>query len=305
MNWLITGGAGFIGTNLVNRLQSTHGNFVRVLDREVPKNGGDFKVVGDVCDPKLDELYEGVDVVVHLAAQSGVEVSTSDPVGTFNNNVFGTLQALEAARKAGVKRFIFASSGGTVLGKQEVPLHEDLVPSPVTPYGASKLACEAYCKAYNYTYGIETVILRFSNVYGPHSEEKSFNLIPRFIMNTLQNEPCYVNGNGSITKDYIFVEDLIDVIVSAATSPSASGNIYQVGSGVALSINDIVVSLNYLSNKLLGHGLKVFHGSERLGDVSYTCNIGKVKSSLLFTPNYNIESGLGATFEWFLNNWEG
>jgi UDP-glucose 4-epimerase len=274
------------------------------LDKDKPIRGGDFTVVGDVCDSSLNEIYSDVDVVVHLAAQSGVEASTNDPVGTFNNNVFGTLQSLEAACAAGVKRFIFASSGGTVLGQQQEPLHEELIPNPVTPYGASKLACEAYCKAYNYTYGLETVILRFSNVYGPHSERKGFNLIPRFIINAIRNAPCYINGDGFITKDYIFVEDLIDTIISAALVPNAVGQVYQVGTGVAVDINNIALILDDLSNKFFGRSLKLFHKDERLGDISYECNVKKVKKELSFSPKYDLEVGLETTFKWFLNNME-
>lgn len=304
MRYLVTGGSGFIGTNLVKRLLD-EGHFVRVLDKRAPRFTGELLswIPIDISLSDFDEFIKNFDVFIHLACQSGVEASVKDPLGTFNQNVYGTLKCLDEARKHGIKRFIFASSGGTVLGKQDVPLNETLAPNPASPYGASKLACEGYCKAYSNTYGLETVILRFSNVYGPYSENKGFNLIPGFIMNAIKDELCYINGDGSITKDYIFVEDLIDAILKVSTLEKISGEIFQIATGKQTSINEVYDILDKLSKKYLSRQFKVIKRSERVGDVKYSCNINKSRLMLDFNPRYSLEEGLEETFKWFVENW--
>ncbi len=304
-NILITGGCGFIGTNLLQRVTRNINNSVRVLDLTQPKiNGNNFLYHFDDITDNIDRYFEGVDVVVHLACQSGVEASVEDPIGTFNQNVYGTLNCLEAARKAGVRRFIFASSGGTVLGKQNEPLNERLSPNPTSPYGASKLACEGYCKSYFHTYGLETVILRFSNVYGPYSNNKTFNLIPGFIMKILKDDVCFINGDGHVTKDYIYVEDLLNGIMVSSTLPAIGGEVFQLASGKQSSINDVVDILKDITKKKLRKDIKVKHRAMRVGDVSYECNISKAEANLLFEPMYDLEKGLELTFNWFMDNWK-
>jgi len=303
MKYLITGGSGFIGTNLVKRILSNENDSVRIVDTKEPKVKGVEWISSSIALSEMHEFVKGYDIFIHLACQPGVEASVKDPLGTFYQNVYGTLRCLEASRREGIKRFIFASSGGTVLGKQDVPLQENLAPNPASPYGASKLACEGYCKAYYHTYGLETVILRFSNVYGPHSEHKGFNLISGFIMNVIQNKTCYINGDGNITKDYIFIEDLIKAIIVSTTLPSISGEIFQIATGKQTSINEIVATLDKLSHTLLGKQMKVEHRDERVGDVSYECDISKAESKLMFTPAYELDLGLDLTIRWFRDNW--
>ena len=303
MKYLITGGSGFIGTNLVKRILSNENDSVRIVDTKEPKVKGVEWISSSIALSEMHEFVKGYDIFIHLACQPGVEASVKDPLGTFYQNVYGTLRCLEASRREGIKRFIFASSGGTVLGKQDVPLQENLAPNPASPYGASKLACEGYCKAYYYTYGLETVILRFSNVYGPYSDHKDFNLISGFIMNILQGKTCYINGDGNVTKDYIYVEDLIKAIIVSTTLPSISGEIFQIATGKQTSINEIVATLDKLSHTLLGKQMKVEHRDERVGDVSYECDISKAESKLMFTPAYELDLGLDLTIRWFRDNW--
>ena len=193
MNCLVTGGCGFIGVNLIYQLLCTASNRVRVIDnlsvgkREDMERVGEFielmeseiedfpahkleLVVGDIRDEDLAvKACRGMDAVVHLAANTGVIPSIEDPRGDCTTNVLGTLNCLEAARKNGVKRFVFASSGAP-LGEQEPPIHEGMVPRPISPYGASKLCGKAYCSAFHGSFGVETVALRFGNVYGPYSQ---------------------------------------------------------------------------------------------------------------------------------------
>lgn len=303
MNYLITGGSGFIGTNLVNRLRRDISNNIKILDIVQPKENGDLWIEGDICEKGMISAYENIDIVIHLAYEPGVEQSVKDPVGTIMSNTLGTLRSLDASKQMGVKRFIFASSGGTVLGKQEVPLHEELIPNPASPYGAGKLACEGYCKTYYSIYNLETVILRFSNVYGPHSQHKKLNLIPGFIMNIINNKLCYINGDGLVTKDYIFIEDLLDVIMNLVFLKRAAGEIYQIGSGYNSSVNDVARLLGNLTYKLLGKDFRYSIRDERIGDISYKCDITKIKRDILFAPKYNLETGIEVTFKWFIDCW--
>jgi len=312
MKYLLTGGSGFIGTNLIQRIIKDENNSVTSIDLKMPilherMDSWAFEYhLADIETEDIDDYFIGKDVVIHLACQPGVEASVEDPVGTFKQNVYGTIRCLEAARKAGVKRFIFSSSGGTVLGKKSVPLREDLCPEPRSPYGASKLACEGYCRAYNASYGLETIILRFSNVYGPFSIHKGFNLIPGFIMAAISNDTCFINGDGRINKDYIFVEDLVTLIMSAATSTlGIGGEVFQIATGVERSILDIKEILNKLSEKLLSRSLKVKHRDERIGDVTYSCNINKAQTKLNLAPVYDLEEGLELTFKWYIDNFGG
>jgi UDP-glucose 4-epimerase len=303
MKWFITGGSGFIGTNLIKRLLEDERNSVTNIDREAPRVSGAQWIEADISKISLNDMVNGYDIFIHLACQPGVEASVSDPVGTFFQNVYGTLNCLESARRMDIKRFVFASSGGTVLGKQSVSLREDLAPNPASPYGASKLACEGYCKAYNGSYELETVNLRFSNVYGPYSEHKDFNLIPAFIMGAIKNKLCYINGDGSITKDYIFVEDLIDAILKASHAPNIGGETFQIATGLEASIVDVYKIINALSIKYLGRPLRIEYRNERVGDVRYSCDITKAQHVLNLKPLYGLEKGLEETFKWYLENW--
>ncbi|MDG2233940.1 MAG: NAD-dependent epimerase/dehydratase family protein, partial [Ilumatobacter sp.] len=231
--WLITGGCGFIGTNLIERLRAD-GTSIRVLDnlsvgsRETLAAVSDFDeispdsdwspgvqlVVGDIREATgWAEAFEGVDVVVHLAASTGVPQSVEDPMHDCTSNVVGLLNVLEAARNAKAGRFIFASSGAPA-GEVEPPIHEEVVPRPVSPYGASKLAGEAYCSAYARTFGLGTVALRFGNVYGPRSGHKS-SVVAKWVRLALEGSPIEIYGDGNATRDFIFTSDLVEAIVRA------------------------------------------------------------------------------------------
>ena len=232
MNWLVTGGCGFIGTALIRSLMQEGDHAVRVVDnlsvgtREDLAAAGDFVEVssdgpgpiasggqvellaGDITDKDLAlRAARGADVIVHFAANTGVMPSVEDPRGDCMSNVVGTLNYLEAARHNDVGRFVFASSGGTVIGEVEPPIHEEMVPHPVAPYGASKLAGEGYCSAYFQTFGVETVALRFGNVYGPLSGHKN-SVVARFIKRAVEGEVLEIYGDGTQTRDFIFVDDL-------------------------------------------------------------------------------------------------
>jgi UDP-glucose 4-epimerase len=247
-SWLITGGCGFIGRNLISNLVAEGSHFIRIIDnlkvgsREDLKQVCDFEeidqshiktnnslqptppsslkkvqlVAGDILDAELAlKACQGFDVIVHLAANTGVAPSVENPRMDCETNVIGTLNYLEAARQCNVARFVFASSGAPA-GEVEPPIHEELPPHPVSPYGASKLAGEGYCSAYYRTFGVETVCLRFGNVYGPLSGKKD-SVVAKFIKRAMAGEALEIYGNGTQTRDFIYIDDLTDAIYNAAT----------------------------------------------------------------------------------------
>lgn len=324
MKWLITGGCGFIGVNLVARLKRDGRHAVRVIDnlsvgkKEYLQNITPFVevpcymsppdlvhdeppqlLVGDVRDPKLALIAaEGVDVIVHLAANTGVIPSIEDPRLDYEVNVFGTFNYLEAARLLGVKRFIFASSSA-LMGEQEPPIHEEKVPHPISPYGASKLAGEGYCSAYHGAYGLKTVSLRFGNVYGPYSFHKN-SVIAKFIKQALSGEPLVIYGDGNQSRDFIYVDDLIDAILAAAKL-DIGGEIYQIATCRETTVNEITALIKTLIQELLGIEIKVVYVKRRPGEARRVfSDITKAKNRLNWTPRWELRAGLEKTIESFI-----
>ncbi len=251
MKALITGGAGFVGANLVRRLES-EGFEITVYDDLSACGAGllddtDARLVtGDVLDTgRLREVADGHEVVFHLAAGAGVVASIEHPLINFRTNAEGTVSALWAAKQAGVRRFVFASSNAP-LGPFADPAREDAPLRPQSPYGASKMAGEGYLAAFHESYGMETVVTRFSNVYGPRSRHKT-NAIPTFIRNVEQGEPIVVYGDGEQTRDFVYVEDLCRALHAAATVPEAAGETFQLASGVATTVNELLGALERLA----------------------------------------------------------
>lgn len=249
---LITGGAGFIGANLVRRLEA-EGWDVRVFDdlsstgsADALEGTGAELVVGDVLDTDaLRDAAAGCEVVFHLAAGAGVVASIEDPVGNFRVNAGGVVSALWAAQEAGARRFVFSSSNAP-LGPNARPAREDAPLRPLSPYGASKMAGEGYAAAFFETYGLETVVVRFSNAYGPYSRHKT-NAVPTFIRLIERGEPIIVYGDGQQTRDFVFVADLCEGLYAAATVAEAAGETFQLASGVETSVNEVVERLERLA----------------------------------------------------------
>src|SRR3984957_3800128 len=248
--WLITGGCGFIGRNLIRQLLARGDVSVRVADNLSVGTRHDLAKIhsfeecsanelsrkhtarfefcaGDILDEQfVRDVFNGVDIVVHLAANTGVGPSISDPCHDCLQNVLGTLNCLEACRYYSIKKFIFASSGAPI-GECEPPIHEELPAHPVSPYGASKLAGEAYCSAYARIFDIQTVALRFGNFYGPLSNHKS-SIVAKFVREALAGDAWEIFGDGRQTRDFIFVEDIVTAIVFAATSEAVGGEVFQI-----------------------------------------------------------------------------
>ena len=259
-------------------------------------------VIGDIRDLDLaKEACEGVDAVVHLAANTGVIPSIEEPMMDCMTNVLGTLNYLQGAREAGVARFILASSGAP-LGQQTPPIHEELVPRPISPYGASKLAGEAYCSAYHGSFGLDTVVLRFGNVYGPRSNHKG-SVVAKFIQHILADKDLTIYGDGRQTRDFIYVSDLVDAIVLAMRKSDVGGEVFQIATHREHTVGEVSTALNRLAEKYLGKTSRVVYEQERKGEVKRNySDISKAKRLLGFTPRVDMEEGLARTFLWFLNN---
>ncbi|ABG04201.1 NAD-dependent epimerase/dehydratase [Rubrobacter xylanophilus DSM 9941] len=324
MNWLVTGGCGFIGTALVRSLaQEGGGHAVRVVDnlsvgtredlgaacgfREVsPEGAGPLEgegvelVVGDILDEGLARrVCAGAEVVVHLAASTGVAPSVEDPRRDCVTNVLGTLNYLEAARAAGARRFVFASSGAAA-GEVEPPIHEGVCPRPVSPYGAGKLAGEAYCSAYWRTYGLETVALRFGNVYGPGSGHKN-SVVARFIRRAARGEVLEIYGDGTQTRDFIYIDDLVRALRLAATAGGVGGEVFQIATGSETSVGEVVELLLPVLAAAGIKGVRVERASPRPGDVARNyADTSKARRLLGWRAEVGLEEGLRRTVGWFL-----
>ena len=314
MNWLITGGCGFIGTSLIKRLVAGGDAAIRVLDnlstgtRELAPAAiehsprGVELVVGDILDEELAlEVARGIDVIVHLAANTGVGPSVEDPRADCYANVIGTFNYLEAARINRIPRFIFASSGAPA-GEVEPPIHEELPPHPVSPYGASKLAGEGYCSAYKRSFGVDTVVLRFGNVYGPGSVHKS-SVVAKFIRQALDGEVLEIYGDGTQTRDFIYIDDLIDIMLLAAGSPDAGGETFQVASSRETTVGEMAELLLNILNDRGVKEVRIINGEVRVGDVKRNySDTRKAKNLLGWQPATDLTSGLTRTVDYFLEN---
>jgi UDP-glucose 4-epimerase len=296
---LVTGGAGFVGVNLASVLArlgySTrcYDNFSTGRRDDAERAGYDEIVEGDVLDAgSLVEAARDCTHVVHLAAQCGVPASVEDPVTDCDVNVRGTLNALLAARDADVAGFVFASSNAP-LGEITPPAHEGMVPRPTSPYGASKLAGEAYCSAFAGSYGLPTVALRFSNVYGPYSYHKG-SVIAAFCKRALAGEALIVYGDGTQTRDFVFVEDLCRGI-AAAVADGGKGVVAHLGSGAETAVLDVA---GRVADRF--GGVAVEHRPERVGDVARSsADISAARKRFGFAPQVQLDEGLDRTVKWF------
>ncbi len=301
MRVLITGGCGFVGANLVAHMNGLAGHQVSVLDNEslgkrAFLDGLDAEFIsGDIRDRELlDRVLPRHDAVVHLAADTRVMDSIADPERNFEINVAGSMTLLSAMRSAGVRRLVNASTGGAIMGEVDPPVHEGMVPHPMSPYGASKLAVEGYCSAFGASYGLSPVSLRFSNVYGPRSFHKG-SVVAEFLRRVIHREPLVVYGDGSQTRDYVFAGDLCQGIVAGLNREE--GGVFQLGTGVPVSLNTLIGEIRQVVAPL---PVEVDYRDFRAGEVRYTyCDISRARAELGYAPSTTLADGLRQTWAWF------
>ncbi|MEM2280984.1 MAG: SDR family oxidoreductase [Candidatus Bathyarchaeia archaeon] len=305
MRVLVTGGAGFIGSHTVDRLLA-EGIEVVVLDNlrsgsldNVRQHFGrdDFRFVkGDIRDARLvRDLVGDVDGVIHLAALVSVPESFRDPTLTFDINVNGTLNLLRACVNSGVKRFVYASSCAVYGDAERLPIREDVPAKPLSPYGVSKLEAERHVLRFYQEFGLEIVCLRYFNVYGPRQALNEYSGVITQFLNRIKNDmPPVIFGNGEQTRDYVHVKDVAEANLLALKSSGVTGEIFNIGTGVATSVNRLADILLKIANK---EHLKIQYCETREGDIRHSvADISKAKEKLSYNPKVSLEDGLRKLF---------
>jgi UDP-glucose 4-epimerase len=303
---LVTGGAGFIGSHLVEAL-TAQGRRVRVLDdlstglktnlaavRPAPE-----LIDGDVGDAAaVARAVAGVEVVYHLAALASVQKSVEDPAATHRVCATGTLHVLDAARRAGVRRVVYAASSSAYgVPPSDVQTEAD-PPMPLSPYAAAKLAGELYCQAFATTFGLETVRLRFFNIFGPRQRADSpySGVIALFLAALSEGRTPTIFGDGQQSRDFTYVTDVVRALTRAAAAPGVSGRVYNVGTGRSVNLLELIAALN----RLLRTSITAKHGPERAGDVRHSrADISRTRRDLGYEPAVPFEEGLAHTLAWY------
>lgn len=298
---LITGGAGFIGSNIVETLLKK-GAKVRVLDNFITGrkrniepflNNENFELIeGDLRNySTVRKSVEGINYILHQGALPSVPRSIKDPITTNNINILGTLNVLEAARKTGVKRLVFASSSSIYGNSEVLPKKEDMSVNPLSPYALSKYTGERYCQLYYRIYGLETICLRYFNVFGPNQDPTSqyAAVIPKFISLIKKDESPVIYGDGLQSRDFTYVENVVEANILACEAKVVAGEVFNIACGNSFSLLQLV----NLINKFLGKNIKPQFAEPRPGDVKHSlASIEKAKIKLGYEPKIDFEQGL-------------
>lgn len=307
MRVLVTGGAGFIGSHIATRLLET-GRDVRVIDNfatgrrsNLAHLVGDVDLVeGDIRNlEELRSAVRGCDAIVHLAAVPSVPRSIADPATSHEANATGTLNVLMAARDEGASRVVFASSSSIYGSAAELPKHEGLTPLPISPYAVSKLAGESYCRSFYQVYGLETVALRYFNVFGPRQDPQSeyAAVIPRFIWAYRHGEPPVIFGDGEQSRDFTYVENVVRANLAALEVKAIGGRVYNIACGDRITLNELAESLR----REIGCETEPVHGPDRPGDVRHSmADISRARAELGYEPVVSLEEGVRVTVEHYV-----
>jgi nucleoside-diphosphate-sugar epimerase len=307
-SYLVTGGAGFIGSSLARALVN-RGETVRVIDNLSSgkrANVADIEdriefIEGDILDDKtMDRALAGVEVVFHEAAIPSVPRSMANPVASHQANASGTLLVLEAARRQGVKRVVYAGSSSAYGETPTLPKVETMPTAPLSPYAVQKLAGEQYCQVYARAFGVETVVLRYFNVFGPRQDPASqyAAVIPRFVTSALQGQKPVIFGDGTQSRDFCFIENVIEANLKAAEVDGAkvSGKVFNVACGEATSLNQVLE----LVGQALGKKVEAKYEAPRAGDIKHSlADIGQARTLLGYSAAISFSEGLKRTIEWY------
>jgi nucleoside-diphosphate-sugar epimerase len=303
---LVTGGAGFIGHHLVTAFVQ-RGARVRVLDdlssgrreRLAPLGDKVELITGSIADPSaLARAMRGVEIVHHHAALVSVPESVARPVDFHTVNTTGTLNVLEAVRAAGVRRVVYAASSAAYGATEVIPVTEEVRPDPISPYAITKYTGELYCTVYALVYGIETISLRYFNVFGPGQDPKSQYgaLIPNVATRILRGESPIVYGDGEQTRDFCFIANVVHANLLAATAPKISGEVVNIACGQRTSVNDVI----RLANKLAGKNMPADYQPPRAGDIKHSlADISKAKAVIGYEPQVQFEEGLKRALDYY------
>jgi nucleoside-diphosphate-sugar epimerase len=300
-NVLVTGGAGFVGSHIVDRLSPE--NKVTVFDNLFTGSLSNLEesqdritlVKGDILDKALlMDVVAEVEIVFHLAAHVGNIRSIQDPYFDMDVNIRGTLNLLEACRKSNIKRLVYSSSGAIFGEARYLPIDEDHPLNPESPYAVSKMAAEKYALAFYKVYGVPATAVRYFNIYGPRQDTSEYaNAISIFLGKFKEGKPITIFGDGEQTRDFIFVEDVVTANILAATQPAAAGEIFNIATGQATSLNQIVALIKQIS----GREIPVTYADPRVGEVRDSrADIKKARSILGYSPQTDLKEGLLLTW---------
>lgn len=304
--YLVTGGAGFIGSHVVDALVND-GHTVRVVDNFSTGHRENLAQVADRIDLReisitdrdaLADAMQGVDYVFHLAALPSVPRSVDDPIASNENNVNGTLNVLLTARDAGVKRVVYSGSSSAYGDIDSEFKSEDMAPRPLSPYAVAKLAGEQYCQVFTTVYGLETVTIRYFNVFGPRQDPSSAYaaVIPKFMSSMLDDAPPIIEGDGLQTRDFTYIDNVVHGNLLACHTPGVAGEVFNIACGGQINLLDMVAILN----RLLGKTIEPRFTDPRPGDVRHSrASIDKARRMLGYEPLVSFEEGLARTLAWY------
>jgi len=303
---LVTGGGGFIGSHLVRRLLGA-GHRVRVLDNfatgkreNLSEIASEVELIeGDLQSyERASNAVRGCDLVFHLGALPSVPRSVQDPLTSNAANVIGTLNVLLAARDAGVRRVVYASSSSTYGASEELPKQETMPAVPIAPYAVSKLAGEGYCRAFTEVYGLETVALRYFNVFGPRQDPLSqySAVIPKFITAALEGTRPVIHGDGEQSRDFTYIDNAVDANLLAADAPGVAGEVFNIACGERITLNQIIDDLG----EITGTRIEADHVDARPGDLRHSlADIARAREALAYEPRVGFRDGLGQTYAYY------
>jgi nucleoside-diphosphate-sugar epimerase len=306
---LVTGGAGFIGSHVVHGLVA-RGDRARVLDnfstgkrQNIADVSNRIEIIeGDLRNPEdCRRACQGVELVFHIGALPSVPKSVQDPLSSHQANVDGTFNLLLAARDAGVRRVVYSASSSAYGDTPTLPKIETMAPSPLSPYAVNKLVGEYYCQAFCHCFGLQTVSLRYFNVFGPRQDPKSqyAAAIPAFVTAILRDQPPTIYGDGEQTRDFTYVDNVVHANLLAAGAPQVSGEVLNIACGERVSVNQIIGAIN----RLLGKSVKPTYEPPRAGDVKHSlADIGLAKRVIGFEPKIGFERGLELAIDWYRQN---